>query len=111
MTQARLALAGAALLTVFAGGLGTLVLGATPAAGLKPPDPASISLAVLPEGPNRALVVERCAVCHPIEQVVAQRRTPEDWQRQVPRMVGFGAVASEDEQDLILDYLETVFGK
>jgi hypothetical protein len=34
---------------------------------------------------------------------MAQRRTPEDWQRQVPRMMGFGAVASDDEQDLILD--------
>lgn len=111
MTLVHRVLVSTALLAVLAASAVTLALAATPAAGLKPPDPASISLAVLPEGPNRSLVVERCAVCHPIEQVVAQRRTPDDWQRQVPRMIGFGAVASEDEQDLILDYLETVFGK
>jgi hypothetical protein len=74
------------------------------------PDPASISLTVLPDGKDRALVVRTCAVCHPIELVVATKRSEEDWERQTARMVGFGAVMNDAEQDRILDYLERYFG-
>jgi len=74
-----------------------------------PPDPASISTKLLPEGKERALLIQRCAVCHPIEQVVATRRGNADWERQVTRMVGFGALATEAEQDQLLDYLERNF--
>ncbi|MFM1887297.1 MAG: hypothetical protein RL026_2454 [Pseudomonadota bacterium] len=88
--------------------VGLLMLAMLPGAA---PDPASISLKVLPEGPNRSLVVERCGLCHPIEMVVAQRRTPDDWQRQVARMLDFGARLTPEEQDQVLDYLETVFGR
>jgi len=73
------------------------------------PDPASISVKVLPEGKDRNLVVRTCAVCHPIELVVAMRRTDADWERQLSRMMDFGAIASEPEQDRILDYLEQYF--
>ncbi len=73
------------------------------------PDPASISTSLLPEGKERALLIQRCAVCHPIEQVVATKRGNADWERQVTRMVGFGALATEAEQDQLLDYLERNF--
>ena len=73
------------------------------------PDPASISTSLLPEGKERALLIQRCAVCHPIEQVVATKRGNADWERQVTRMVGFGAMATEAEQDQLLDYLERNF--
>lgn len=65
----------------------------------------------LPEDANRQLVLRACAVCHPIELVVQRKRPVEDWERQVARMVGFGAVATEAEQDRILDYLERWFSQ
>ena len=73
------------------------------------PDPTKVSLEVLPAGRDRNLVIQACAVCHPIELVVAKRRTDEDWEKQMARMVGFGAKATEAEQDRILDYLEGWF--
>ena len=73
------------------------------------PDPASISFKVLPDGKDRNLVVRTCAVCHPIELVVAMRRTDVEWERQLSRMMDFGAIANEAEQDRILDYLEQYF--
>ena len=79
---------------------------------LKPgpaPDPSTISAKVLPEGKDRNLVVRTCAVCHPIELVVATRRTETEWERQLSRMMDFGAMANEAEQDRILDYLQQYF--
>ena len=76
---------------------------AAPAAPLKP--------VVLPEDANKPLLLRACAVCHPIELVVQRKRPVEDWERQVARMVGFGAVATEAEQDRIVDYLERWFSQ
>ena len=86
-------------------GLTTAAFAAAPNA----PDPASVSLEVLPAGRDRNLVIRACAVCHPIELVVAKKRTDEDWERQMARMVGFGAKVDDAEQDRILDYLEGWF--
>jgi hypothetical protein len=76
-----------------------------------PPDPASISVQLLPAGAARNLVVRACGICHPIDLVVAQRRTQDEWDQLIARMVDHGAKASEDEQQLIFEYLVTNFGK
>jgi cytochrome c5 len=73
------------------------------------PDPASISTRVLPEGKDRSLVVRTCAVCHAIEVVVAQRRTEDQWDEVIAKMVDRGAIATEEEQLQILDYLARYF--
>lgn len=73
------------------------------------PGPANTGFDVLPAGKDRELVLRSCAVCHPIELVVARRRTDADWEKQMSRMMDFGAKATDDEQDRILDYLEGWF--
>ncbi len=95
--------------TVAAVSAAGLLLAALALRAAAPPDPASISTALLPAGKERALLIQRCAVCHPIEQVVANKRGNADWERQVTRMVGFGAIATDAEQDQLLDYLERNF--
>ncbi len=75
------------------------------------PDPATISTQVLPAGDNRNLVVRTCAVCHPIDLVVARPRTQDEWDMLISRMVDHGAKATDDEQQLIFEYLVTHFGK
>jgi hypothetical protein len=65
---------------------------------------------ILPAGDHRDLVVRTCAVCHPADLVVAKRRTEQDWDDIIARMVERGAVATEDEQILILDYFVKHFG-
>lgn len=86
-----------------------IVLAAIALAAGAAPDPSKVSFEVLPAGKDRNLVIQTCAVCHPIELVVAKRRTDADWERQMTRMIDFGAKAGEAEQDRILDYLEGWF--
>ncbi|MCP5143489.1 MAG: hypothetical protein H6978_01560 [Gammaproteobacteria bacterium] len=50
------------------------------------------------------LVVRACAVCHPIELVISQPRTDDEWDELILRMVDHGAVANDDEQWRILEY-------
>jgi mono/diheme cytochrome c family protein len=66
---------------------------------------------VLPEGQYRELVIRTCAVCHPIDKVVAQRRTADEWDQIMGTMLDRGARATEAEQDHILEYLVEHFGK
>lgn len=73
-------------------------------------DPVIISEKILPPGEHRDLVVRTCAACHAPELVVAKRRTEADWDDIIARMVERGAVATEDEQLLILDYFVQHFG-
>jgi hypothetical protein len=44
-------------------------------AGAQAAEPSS----VLPDGQYRELVMRTCAVGHPIDKVVAQRRTADEW--------------------------------
>jgi hypothetical protein len=75
------------------------------------PDPTPLSTPVLPEGRYRALVLRTCAVCHPIDRVVSQRRTQDQWDQLIGLMVDRGAQATEDEQSQILEYLVQNFGR
>ncbi len=78
---------------------------------LPPPDPASISTTVLPEGSARSLLVRSCGICHAIELVVLRKRTADEWDTQIAKMVGYGARATDDEQEQIFQYLVTYFLK
>jgi hypothetical protein len=94
------------------------VLGAAAAISATPPpaplgaapDPASIDLKTLPAGNHRELVIRTCAVCHPIDIVVQKRRTQDEWDTLIARMVDHGAHATDTEQDQIFEYLVRNFG-
>jgi cytochrome c5 len=75
------------------------------------PGQADISAASLPEGAHRDLVVRTCALCHPIDLVVAQRRTQEQWEELIGKMLDRGAQATDAEQAQILEYLVHNFGR
>ena len=75
------------------------------------PDPASVPLSVLPEGKGREVVIQQCALCHPIDLVIQQRRTQDEWDTLISRMVDHGARANEAEQQVIFEYLVLHFGK
>lgn len=65
---------------------------------------------VFPDAPQRNLVVRACAACHAPEMVVAKRHTAEEWDDIIAKMVDRGAVATDEEQQQILDYLVKFFG-
>ena len=86
-----------------------LVLLAAPAAKL--PDENRVQLK---DGPNKALVIGRCAACHsqdyiPMNSPVLDRK---GWEAEVNKMVkAYGAPMEPDEVAKIVDYLATNYGK
>ena len=68
------------------------------------------AVAALADGEHRALVQQVCGQCHPIERVVAQRRSATEWDDMIAKMVQRGAKATELEQDRIYQYLVTRYG-
>jgi hypothetical protein len=91
-------------------GLALLLPSRIAAAADTPTEPAAGSeLASLPDGAGRAQFVRSCAVCHPIERVVTERRSVEQWDAMIARMVALGAQASEADQQQIFEYLVRYF--
>lgn len=106
ITRRSLALASTLLLAV------SSAICATPPAPSQPaPDATDIDLKTLPAGSYRDVVIRTCAVCHPIDIVVQKRRTQDEWDALIARMIDHGARATEAEQDQIFDYLVRHFGQ
>ena len=62
----------------------------------------------LPEGPNRDLVVRRCATCHDISNLFSTvGRSRVGWNEKIDDMVSYGLIITPEERALILDYLAT----
>jgi mono/diheme cytochrome c family protein len=69
--------------------------------------PAKVSLA---DGSAKSLVEGGCALCHGLDRVVAAKRTKEQWQTIVNRMIFFGAPITGDQVGSVVDYLSTNYG-
>ena len=65
----------------------------------------------LPEGPGRAVLLENCTACHGAEQITAQRRSSDEWEQVVNRMIGNGASLTDDQYKEVVAYLGTYLGK
>jgi hypothetical protein len=106
------ALLGVALVATASARAAAAALAATPPMVIgTAPDPANVPLSVLPEGKGREAVIQQCALCHPIDLVVQQRRTQDEWDTLISRMADHGARANEAEQQAIFEYLVLHFGK
>lgn len=64
----------------------------------------------LPPGPGMAETMKGCGGCHGISQILAEKRSAEEWSTTVLTMVNFGAPVSEDEFPKVVTYLATYFG-
>jgi len=64
----------------------------------------------LPDGPGRDIVVRACTVCHGADQIAVKRRTPEDWDYVINRMMQGGAELTADEQQQVYAYLVKALG-
>jgi competence protein ComEA len=65
----------------------------------------------LPEGPGKAALLKVCKGCHPPETVAAKRHTREEWEEVVVQMLNAGAHGSDDDLNLVVDYLTEHFPK
>lgn len=63
----------------------------------------------LPDGPGKAETQKLCSQCHEIDRSVSVRHDREGWRRTIEKMVAFGAKATDQEFNAVLDYLTTNF--
>lgn len=58
----------------------------------------------------RQLVLDVCTSCHELARVKAQALSKEEWAGLIKGMVSEGSPVSDEEMDLIVDYLARHFG-
>jgi cytochrome c5 len=63
-----------------------------------------------PAGDGAALLEERCTVCHGLDRTTSARKTREQWEQTVVRMVGKGAELNEEEPEILIAYLTETYG-
>ena len=52
-----------------------------------------------------------CIRCHASDKVVHGRRYPSQWEQVLEQMVARGAVGTDEELDIVYDYLVTAYGR
>ena len=62
-----------------------------------------------PEGPGKAELFKLCSECHGADSVVGQFQTRDEWSTTLDKMAANGAQGSDEEWNLILDYLDKNF--
>jgi len=94
--------------------LGTVVASAQPSprqvpAGQQPQKPED----KLPEGEGRKILLAACSECHQVSEVTKFDGTygRDEWRDLVKSMIVYGAQVTAEEEDILVDYLDTHFGK
>jgi cytochrome c5 len=64
-----------------------------------------------PDAPGKEVLVAKCFQCHGPSMWMAQRQDRRAWESALYRMVGRGALWSEEEIKAMADYLGAVYGK
>jgi mono/diheme cytochrome c family protein len=59
----------------------------------------------------KTLFVDICSSCHTLARISEQELTREEWREETQGMISEGAAISDEELDLLLDYLAKNFGK
>jgi competence protein ComEA len=62
---------------------------------------------LLPEAPNKQLVVAKCTQCHGADQFASHRQSASAWDETVNKMQSKGLVLTDDDYDKVLAYLST----
>jgi competence protein ComEA len=65
----------------------------------------------LPDGPGKQVLKKSCSQCHDASVIITKPgHTDDDWADILNKMIGRGAVLSDDDGDTLMDYLSTNFG-
>ena len=75
---------------------------------VRPAEAAEI--AALPDGPGRALLTERCLLCHGAGLIAQQRKDAAAWGRTVTQMRTWGTPIQDEDQAALVVYLADHFG-
>ena len=72
---------------------------------------AAPQAADLPEGDGKATVVKICSKCHGLDRFASARKSREDWESILDRMGEAGLKMSDEEYEIVLNYLSKHLGK
>jgi len=74
--------------------------------------PNKADIDTLPAGPGKEVVIKKCLPCHNVRVTTAKRGSgsADEWEQVVNKMVSQGAELSDDEFDLVVQYLSTHYG-
>ena len=64
-----------------------------------------------PEGSGKATLVKVCSQCHALDPIATLRYSKDEWKDLVDDMKGKGAEATDEEFNMIVEYLFKNFGK
>ena len=70
---------------------------------------AATAYAQLPEGPGKAETERICKQCHELERSLSPRQDRGGWQATMDKMVALGAKGTQQEFNLIVDYMTANF--
>src|SRR5262249_40826354 len=65
----------------------------------------------LPEGKGVEVARDKCIGCHEADLIVSQRLSRQAWVREVDKMIRWGAVVSDAEKEVLVDYFAAHFGQ
>jgi cytochrome c5 len=67
-------------------------------------------IATLPDSPGKALVAQRCLLCHGAGLIAQQRKDAAAWGRTVTQMRTWGTPIQDEDQTALVAYLAEHFG-
>jgi hypothetical protein len=69
----------------------------------------SASAQTLPDDKGKAEFVHNCTACHGVDLVLAVKKTPEDWKKNVYEMASRGVDGTQEDIDNVVVYLDKYF--
>jgi competence protein ComEA len=90
----------------------TIVMAASWCSTVAQSTPNKADSETLPDGPGKEIVIKKCLPCHNVRVTTARRGSgsADEWEQVVNKMVSQGADLSDDEIDLVVQYLVTNYG-
>jgi competence ComEA-like helix-hairpin-helix protein len=64
-----------------------------------------------PDGDGKQIFLSKCGQCHGLDYATGNRHTRGQWGGIITQMVDMGAVLSDEERTVIIDYLTKNFGR
>jgi competence protein ComEA len=64
----------------------------------------------MPAGPGKAIIQEKCVVCHALTVVTSKHSSRKEWDQVVNQMVSRGADLTDEEIDTVIEYLSKNYG-
>jgi mono/diheme cytochrome c family protein len=65
---------------------------------------------LLPDAPGKAVVSQKCTQCHDAARFALRRRSEDEWDQVITQMQSNGLSLTDEEYDIVLNYLSKNLG-